>query len=389
MIAFKTQFYPYKEHPEIIKDFFGYRFRKPIDSLFPLFDYISDPVIDLGAWKNKYFLIQKGNLFGVIRDDGDILMPPEYVQVIPTESNRFLLLSTDFKWGLKGIPSESFPRMYADIFNIPCRYDEIGEYSEGFYVVKNNEKYGFAPLIQENLSIHPRFEDARPFHEGIAAVKMDGRWGFIDKTLFNITKFEFEEVDDFENGIAAVWKNGKQYQIFSNGNDTNENELHFGCEYEHVGKFHEGLCAIQDGGKLGFVDTVGNIRIPLEYYYDYSSCYSDNANLFSEGFACVKKGSFWGYIDKQNRVVFPFILDSYKPIYDGIAFNFDGFATSRLITCNHFFKYTHGLKIPFNVDRKPRKFKYDSYDCGWSRRDLEDAYMSALEDDISNEWNFD
>ena len=36
---------------------------------------------------------------------------------------------------------------------------------------------------------------------------------------------------------------------------------------------------------------------------------------------------------------------------------------------------------------------YDYYDDGqehgWSDRDLRDAYMAALEDDLSNEWNFD
>lgn len=43
MKAFEIQLYPYKEHIEILKDLFGYRFKKTVDSLFPLFDYISSP----------------------------------------------------------------------------------------------------------------------------------------------------------------------------------------------------------------------------------------------------------------------------------------------------------------------------------------------------------
>ena len=389
MEAFKIQLYPYKEHPEIIKDLFGNRFDKPIDTLFPLFDYISTPVMEVGGWKRAYFIIQKGNLFGVIKDDGSIFISPKYVQVIPTEDNRFLLLSTDFKWGLIGIPSEYSSSKRGNIFNIPCRYDEIGDYSEGFYVVRNNGKYGFAPLIQENLSIYPSYDEVRPFHEGFAAVKRNGRWGFIDKTLSNISKFEFDEVFDYENGVADVWKNGEKHQISFNGNDINETEIPFGNSYELVGKYHEGLCAVQDKGRLGFIDTFGNIRIPLEYHYDYNSSYCDNANCFSEGFACVNKGGRWGYIDKQNRVVFPFILDSNKPILNGYSINSDGLHTSRLVTCNHFFNYTHGKEIPFFVDRPPRKSKSNSYDRGWSWNDLNDAYLAALEDDIRNEWNID
>lgn len=386
MKAIETQLYPYKEYPEIIKEFLGYRFKKPIDSLFPLFDYISEPVLELGFWKEKYCIIQKGNLFGVIKDDGNIIVPPQYVQVIPKD-NKFLLLSTDFKWGLLGITPDNLLKNLKDIFFIPCKFDEIGDYSEGFFLVKSNGKYGYAPLVKDSLYINPQYEDARPFHEGIAAVMNNGKWGFIDKTLTRITQFEYDDVEDYKDGIVNVWKNGSQYQIDFEGNSQNTTENLFISDYQYIDDNHEGLRAVSDYYKLGFIDALGNIKIPMEYYPNIGLLKNDNR--FSEGFACVRKGDYWGYIDKRNRVVFPFVLEDYRPIINGYAIVDDGFLNHKIVTIKHFVDYLHGKDIPFRKERPPRKPRHDDYNSGWSSRDLQDAYEAALENDSSNEWNID
>lgn len=386
MKALEIQLYPYKEYPQIIKDFFGYRFKKPIESLFPLFDYISEPVLELGFWKEKYCIIQKGNLFGVIKDDGSIIVPPQYVQIIPKDES-FLLLSTDFKWGLLGIPPERFPRIYKDLFFIPCIYDEIGDFSEGYYVVKKDGKYGFAPLLTDNISYYPRYDEVRPFHEGIAAARSYGKWGFIDKTLARIVPFEYDEVGDFKNGVADVWKDDTKMRINYEGNMLkNEQNLFFG-EYKRQGSCHEGLFVATNDNKLGFIDTYGNIKIPFDYYPGY--LWEGEISYFSEGFACVNNGSFWGYIDKRNRIVFPFILDSCSPIHNGYAIVTDGINWSKIVTIKHFYDYLHGNSIPFHTDRQPLKPKEYIRDYGWSKRDLQNAYEATMENDISNEWNID
>lgn len=390
MKAIEIHLYPYKQYPQIIEEFLGNRFKKPIDSLFPLFDFISEPLFDhtqIFYWEHNYCIIQKGNLFGLIRDDGTVMVPPQYVQVIPTCKNRFSLLSTEFKWGVIGIKSDNFLPKYKDKFFIPCVYDEIGDYSEGFYVVKQDGKYGYAPLVKDSLYINPQFEDARPFYEGIAAVKKNGKWGFIDKTLTQITQFEYDEVDDFKDGTANVWKNGSQYQIDFEGNPQTAADKSFSSYYHKIGDSHEGLQAVTDCNSLGFIDASGNVKIPLEYDQNEWSC--EVQNCFSEGFACVCKGDYWGYIDKRNRIVFPFVLNVYSPIFNGYAIVSDG-SSSGIVTIKHFVDYLQGKKIPFRTERPPRKPRYeDDYDSGWSRRDLQDAYEAALEDDISNEWNFD
>lgn len=378
MRAFEIQFYPYKEHPEIIEEFFGYRFKKSVDSLFPLFDYISEPILEVGFFKERFFLIQKGNLFGVIQQNGSIFIPPKYVQVIPTEGERFFLMNTDFKWGFKGIIPESHERIYDNIIESPCIYDEIGEYSEGFYVVKSKEKFGYAPIIKDNICIYPQFEDAKPFHEGFAAVKMNGKWGFIDSIQSIVIPLEYENVGSFVDGKVEVWKDNRQYQIDFMGNAIKELHIPSECEYRRIGGFKEGLCAVEKDGHIGFIDTNENLIIPFEYN---KPGYLDDTPCFSEGFACVRKGHFWGYIDKHNHVVFPFVFDHNRPIRNGRAFVYDGNRVDfnyKLLTCKHFFDFLNGNKVPFRLERKPPMPKAD-YDSGWSRRDLQDAYEAAYE----------
>ena len=52
-------------------------------------------------------------------------------------------------------------------------------------------------------------------------------------------------------------------------------------EYNYVGDFSEGFAEVRKGGKWGFVNKKGELVVPCEYDYVCS---------FSEGFAEVEKG---------------------------------------------------------------------------------------------------
>lgn len=50
---------------------------------------------------------------------------------------------------------------------------------------------------------------AENFSEGLAAVKINGKWGFIDKTGKMVIPATFSGAKDFSEGLAAVEINGK------------------------------------------------------------------------------------------------------------------------------------------------------------------------------------
>ena len=61
------------------------------------------------------------------------------------------------------------------------KYRNVRSYSEGLAPVQTqNGKWGFINERQEWV-IQPRFDDAKEFQGGKAAVRQSGKWGFINK----------------------------------------------------------------------------------------------------------------------------------------------------------------------------------------------------------------
>lgn len=66
----------------------------------------------------------------------------------------------------------------------------------------------------------------------------------------------------------------------------------------------------QRNGKYGFVDKQDNVIIP--FIYDYAS-------IFCEGLSRVEIGSRWGFIDKQGNIIVPFEYEDAWHYSEGIA----------------------------------------------------------------------
>lgn len=61
------------------------------------------------------------------------------------------------------------------------RYRNVRSYSEGLAPVQaSSGRWGFINERQQWI-IEPRFEDAKEFQGGRAAVRQGGKWGFINK----------------------------------------------------------------------------------------------------------------------------------------------------------------------------------------------------------------
>lgn len=59
------------------------------------------------------------------------------------------------------------------------RPSERGE--EPLFPIRQDQKWGYIDETGQT-AISPRFDDARPFAEGLALVKVGGKWGAIDRT---------------------------------------------------------------------------------------------------------------------------------------------------------------------------------------------------------------
>ncbi len=90
---------------------------------------------------------------------------------------------------------------------IPPQFDDVGQdgFTNGLCVVSKGKKdvYFFIDLHGKK-AIDADFEGAYGFHEELAAVRVKGKWGFIDKSGKFVIKPRFFSVGSFNNGLAAA-----------------------------------------------------------------------------------------------------------------------------------------------------------------------------------------
>ena len=204
---------------------------------------------------------------------------------------------------------------------IPCIYEHVAEFSDNLAKVKLNGKYGF--INRKGKQIIPcEYDDAFSFHNNLAAVKLNCKWGFIDKTGECITSFKYKLVESFSEELALV-KNEKGYgYINKNGYEI------ISCQYNEARSFSEGLACVKQEKRWAFIDKWG--RNITSFKYEYAESFSEGLALvefewqrgfinhlgtniipckygevwsFSEGLASWKTGGKRGYIDKSEHVI--------------------------------------------------------------------------------------
>lgn len=90
----------------------------------------------------------------------------------------------------------------------------ITDLMQSYARIKLNGKYGFIDKSGK-IVIKPQFDNAGSFSEGLAAVKLDGKYGLIDKNGKIILEPQFDKIDYFTP--IGIQINGKWGTIDENG----------------------------------------------------------------------------------------------------------------------------------------------------------------------------
>ena len=143
-----------------------------------------------------------------------------------------------------------------------------GDYfSEGFAAVTYIGYYGFKYIYIDSLNNRyfedKKLEGAKAFIGGLAPVKKDDKWGYIDKNGAIIIPFEFSEAEPFSSGLARVQKDEKYGFIDKNG------KLIIGYIYTYAETFKNGFARVtkKSNDFSSFLDLFGS------YFIDtYGNC---------------------------------------------------------------------------------------------------------------------
>lgn len=194
-------------------------------------------------------IIISGKKYGLMSKQGKVIVPPKYDEV-DYYSNNLLSVRINYKWsfvdrkGKEVIPHDSITRTqkqntkllysilkknekYALIYkekNItPFKYDWIFNFlyeplfSHKYFLLKVvlNGKHGYINKNGKEI-IKPQFEQAYNFSEGLACVKLNGKWGIIKNPLLSppttyafmvgIEDYQANSLEDLQSTERAVYE---------------------------------------------------------------------------------------------------------------------------------------------------------------------------------------
>ena len=269
--------------------------------------------------ENEYFTLYSSNKWGVINQDGDIIIEPSYQEMI------------------------IIPDKTKDIFL--CMYninEETGEYQTKAINSKNEEVFA----DYEQIEVLENFDKNNNiwFEENVLRVKKDDKYGLIDLNGKLILPCEYDEItalEGIENSLI-ITKDGKKGLVNDSGSIIIE-PLY--TEIINLGEtYKEGYITIDEQGKYGLISTTKKQilenkfdeikQIYLNNYYivkengteklinSASETIIDNItyeiqSASTRGFI-IKENELYGEIDTSGETLIELKYQDLKEIYEGI-----------------------------------------------------------------------
>ena len=217
-----------------------------------------------------FYCVRKNGKWGYIDSTGKEITPLKYDKVFPFHQGRAKVKMNDKMGLVNQFGKEVIPCEFDDLINETC--------NEGLVRVSVNDKWGYFDTLGHKITPFS-FLSARAFSEGLACVKTENGYGFIDKTgKLVIEELYYGSIGDFHEGLAFVGRGTENY------NDLGEVF------------FEKNHAFIDRSGKLA-------IRIPEDYniefspYFEYPKFKDGKLKVKSE-----KEGRYF-YIDKTGNEV--------------------------------------------------------------------------------------
>ena len=196
-------------------------------------------------------------------------------------------------------------------------------------------KFGYVDK-RGNVEIPYKFDGARPFHEGYAAVCIAGKWGFIDVDGNQTIPFKFAQVTDFSEGLAGVFsKRNVKSERAKRDTESNLSALLLGFLIKNKDNQKVTSAATGKGGSKelercdGYVDYDGNWYADRNDYVPPFSVYAkrvieEKVNLWQQKGKYEKTADWQARVNDANRKIF---IDS---LYSVAQNDYIAFRSSRM-----------------------------------------------------------
>ena len=98
-------------------------------------------------------------------------------------------------------------------------YEYVDGYVEELARVRLNDKWGFIDK-SGTLVIPCKYDYSGSFSEGLAGIQLNGKYGFIDKSGTEVIPCKYDGGESFKNGRAHVYLNGINGYVNMSGVET-------------------------------------------------------------------------------------------------------------------------------------------------------------------------
>ena len=246
---------------------------------------------DVSAIFGATIAVKINGLWGLANSDGRLFVPCEYDKVSTYDAGRAIVQ--------KGGEIFAIDRSNNRLALLKETAFDFGNYAGGRVALLTDD--GWKRSTGDFQIGSMAFEQIGAYSNGHAAAMQDGRWGVIDISSTWLIPAEHDGVVMDELGRsyaqdAAFVMDGGFARLFVGGSLA-------GGPYEDARPFgDEGYAAVKSGGKWGYIDVAGELAIDFKF---------DDALSFGQHLAAAKLGGRWGYINlKGDMVIGPEFLQA-------------------------------------------------------------------------------
>lgn len=311
--------------------------------------------------------VLKGNVWGFIDENGNVVIEPAYwavdypkfmnglASVIQPDENR--LRGYIDKTGKVVIPFQYYTAMpfYDDVTttyspasadgssqirwsiinkdgkvlveSFPNHYSNETYFVEGLARNQIQFNYGYVDKSGKNV-IEPKFVEVRDFSDGMAAVKGETptgeyKWGFINKDGKLVIDYTYSnEPKPFSNGRTFVLSNDFKWGIIDK-----EGKLIVEPKFKQVFPYSENLAVVSEYDQKAFFEEWKIIDVNGKVIKSYPKPKKDDERItfwsgFQDGLAIVHKGYGMKHcaVDKTGKEVFKPMYRKINPFNSGRAY---------------------------------------------------------------------
>jgi hypothetical protein len=152
---------------------------------------------------------------------------------------------------------------------------------------RKGTQWGYADR-RGRLVLPLRYDEAGPFIDEVAWVRIGKCYGYIDGAGNFLTPVQYDRADNFHNGRATVAIGDDSFDISISGRRLTDAPEAVEEEFMAQGD------PLRQDGKMGFRFTVGTAVVP--------PVYDEVRDLHRNGLLLVRQSDKWGVVDNRGRL---------------------------------------------------------------------------------------